>query len=53
MEKLNIKTVLLSKERQFWLSISSFLLRLKLKVDKRLAIIYNNLNQLETEDKKD
>ena len=52
MEKPNIKKVLYNKERQFWVFVASLLLRLKLKVDKRLSILYNNLADLEI-DKKD
>lgn len=54
MEKPNIKRVLYSKERDLWLKVASTLLRLKLRVDKRLSILYNNLAQMETpDDKKD
>lgn len=52
MEKLNIKKVLYNKERRFWVIVASFLLRLKLRVDKRLSMLYNNLAELEI-DKKD
>ena len=52
MEKPNIKKVLYNKEKRFWVFVASLLLRLKLKVDNRLSILYNNLAELET-DKKD
>jgi len=52
MEELNIKQVLLNKEKQFWLSIVSILLRTKNIVDKRIAVLYTKLNKIEPEDKK-
>ena len=51
MAKHNIKTALLDKERAVWVKVNSILLHFKNLVDKRLQIIYNYLDQLETTEK--